>query len=94
MDNTIFLFPNLAELIVENESTGLSFKNQLMSNGKSPSCTVQVRVISCPDFAGPLSKANGTIWGRTGTGDQRKVGIESLCIKKDIFNNTKSILFD
>lgn len=65
-------FPNLAEFMVVNESTGFSFKNHLISNGKSPSDTVQVSVISCPDFAGPLSKANGTIRGRTGAiGDGR-----------------------
>lgn len=57
--------PNFAEVIPAYSTILLLFKYQLMSNGKSPSGTVHVIVMSWPELAGPSSKANGTILGKT-----------------------------
>lgn len=65
MFNMRFRFPIFEVVIPAYSTILLLFKYQLISIGKSPSGTVQVTVISCPELAGPSSKENGMILGRT-----------------------------
>ena len=63
-----FLFPNLDDEIPEYSAMLRLFKNHFISIGKSPSGALHVTDISCPELAGPSSKAKGMILGGTDKG--------------------------